>query len=358
MTLKSYQDQKAFEALKLAQLIAVGPFIFKAVASMFELGIMDILKEMEPTEFISKKEITKKVNASYYAVSILIDLAVAADIVVKNEKGEISPSKICYYLCNDKMTRVNFDFTNYVCYEGLNSLTESLKNSKAEGLKVFTQEYDTIYPFLSSLPPKAKEAWFGFDHYYSDHVFFDVLKVLFSIKKFKNIFDIGGNTGKFSLEATDFDEEVNVKIIDLPQQCATAQENIKKANKQDRISTFGVNILDKDTVLPKGADLIWMSQFLDCFSVEQIKHILTLAYDAMDENCTLVINEIFGDSQKNDIASLVIEATSLYFTALANGKSRFYHAEELISILEEVGFKLQKRIDGFGLGHTLLFVTK
>lgn len=44
MTLKSYQDQKAFDALKLAQLIAVGPFVFKAVASMFELGIMDILK--------------------------------------------------------------------------------------------------------------------------------------------------------------------------------------------------------------------------------------------------------------------------------------------------------------------------
>ena len=43
-----------------------------------------------------------------------------------------------------------------------------------------------------------KKSWFEFDHFYSDRCFEEVLKIIFE-NKINQIFDIGGNTGKFEL---------------------------------------------------------------------------------------------------------------------------------------------------------------
>ncbi|MGN1392477.1 MAG: methyltransferase [Succinivibrionaceae bacterium] len=357
MTIKNYNDISAVDALKKAQEYAVAPFIFQTIISMKRFGIFKMLSEVPFGTSFSKKEIAKECNISEYASSILVDMAVTADILIeKDEKYFLS--KVGFYLANDRMTNVNLDFSNDVCYLGLAELTSSLQKTTPEGLKVFTKEHDTIYPFLSSLPKDAKESWFAFDHFYSDHVFSTALEKIFAIKQFKHINDIGGNTGKFAIEATTYNKDVKVTIIDLPQQCVLAKDNSVKHGLADRIDTYGVNILDKGVTLPNDADLWWMSQFLDCFSEDQIKDILTLVYSSMKDTDTLIINEIFGDRQKNDIASMIVDANSLYFTALANGKSRFYHAREFLRIVEKVGFKVNQQIDHVGVGHTLLFLSK
>ena len=40
----------------------------------------------------------------------------------------------------------------------------------------------------------------------------------------------------------------------------------------------------KSNPFPKGYDAIWMSQFLDCFSEEEIVSILKRCYDALDDD--------------------------------------------------------------------------
>ncbi|MFL7049479.1 SAM-dependent methyltransferase, partial [Vibrio cyclitrophicus] len=64
--------------------------------------------------------------------------------------------------------------------------------------------------------------------------------------------------------------------------------------------------------------------------------------------------ELFWDAQKYDAASYSLNATSLYFTCLANGSSRFYRSEDFLEIVEEAGFEVVTRTDDIGLGHTLL----
>lgn len=358
MTQKNYNDISAVDALKTAQYLAVSPFIFQAVAAMKKKGLLSHFGKMSKNESVTKLELCEISGLNDYAVSVLIDLAVAADLVIRNDDNSFSPTKIIHYLANDRMTNVNFDFSSELCYEGLGYLTESLQTGTPKGLKVFTSSCSTIYPYLSSLPENARKAWFSFDHYYSDNVFSVMLPLVFKEKHFSHINDIGGNTGKFALAVAEYSKDTKVTIIDLPQQCELAKDNIRKQGLEDRIDTYPVNILEESAKLPNQGDLWWMSQFLDCFSMDQIEEILTMVYNAMSEDSMVAISEVFGDKQSNDIASLVIEANSLYFSSMANGVSRFYHSDEFVNLVEKIGFKVHRMMDHVGLAHTLLLLTK
>lgn len=362
MSINDYSEMKALDALEWANFIAVAPFVFQAVKSMQDLGILQELGKLKGDKRLTKAELAHSLNLKEYAVSILLDLAVVSRVVIGNDKDGYRLSKVGVFLLEDPMTKVNFNFTSDVCYEGLKELTTSLKEGRAAGLEVFTKDYKTIYPFLSSLPKKVQESWFAFDHFYSDHAFDKVIAKIFTLKpksSVKLVCDVGGNTGRFAKSMVNA-QGVDVCIIDLKEQCALANEAIKGTKYEGKITTKAVNILAQDVqdYLPKEGDIWFMSQFLDCFAKEQISYILDNVYRVMPKGAMLVINEVFGDRQENKVAKLVIEANSLYFTALANGVSRFYHADELLALLGKAGFKLLCSDDTLGMGHTVLFLSK
>jgi hypothetical protein len=97
-----------------------------------------------------------------------------------------------------------------------------------------------------------------------------------------------------------------------------------------------------------------MSQFLDCFSEEQIISILRRAVRAMSPSSTLCILELLWDRQPNEIAAFCLQQTSLYFTCIANGNSQMYHSSDLMRCLAESGLKVIEDRDQVGLYHTLL----
>ncbi len=113
-----------------------------------------------------------------------------------------------------------------------------------------------------------------------------------------------------------------------------------------------------DAPLPGEADIWWMSQFLDCFSPEQIITLLSNVAQVMKPGARLCILELFWDAQKFEAASFSLNASSLYFTCMANGNSRFYSVEKFYRYLEMAGFRVEQRHDNLGVGHTLLICQK
>ena len=67
------------------------------------------------------------------------------------------------------------------------------------------------------------------------------------------------------------DKEVEVTIVDLPQQLELMRRQTSGKEGADRIRGHAANLLDEACLLPADRhwDAIWMSQFLDCFSEEQ-----------------------------------------------------------------------------------------
>jgi hypothetical protein len=149
---------------------------------------------------------------------------------------------------------------------------------------------------------------------------------------------------------------VKVTILDLPQQIQMMQENIKDECGADRIDGLGINLLDENSQMPANRtfEAIWMSQFLDCFSEEQIVSILKRATKVMNENSRLFIMETLWDRQRFEPAALCLTLTSLYFTAIANGNSKMYHSEDMLKLIDLAGLQMENIHDYLGQGHSII----
>jgi hypothetical protein len=278
-------------------------------------------------------------------------MGLSMNLVWQNQNRYIL-DKIGHFLIHDNMTLRNLNFIHDICYKGLFELDESIKSGKPEGLKEFG-DWPTIYAGLQELPAQARKSWFEFDHFYSDQAFLKALPLVFKHHP-KHILDVGGNTGNWAFKCTEYDEQVEVTIMDLPGQLAVAKEQARKAGVLDRIHGFEVNLLDRNQHFFRGADTIWMSQFLDCFSKNEILSILERAAKAMNNQSRLFILETFWDRQPFEAGSYCVNATSLYFTSIANGNSRMYHSKDMIKLIQQAGLYVEQDTDNLGLAHTLL----
>jgi hypothetical protein len=100
-------------------------------------------------------------------------------------------------------------------------------------------------------------------------------------------------------------------------------------------------MLDETTAIPAGhIDVIWMSQFLDCFSPEEISRILGKVKAAAGPETDVYILEPFWDKQRFEAAAFSLQATSLYFTCMANGNSKMYRFDEFACLIEKAGFEI------------------
>jgi hypothetical protein len=344
------QDKiRAVDAKFEAQKIAFAPLAFQAVKAMFDLGLLQAVSDSGDNG-LTIEEAAKKKNVSLYAVNVLFEIALGMNIVKIKEEGNETRfvlGKIGWFLLEDEMTKVNFNFVNDVCYKGAFDLTESLKTGKPEGLKVFTTEKKTIYDALSTLPEKVKESWFAFDHFYSDIGFNEALPIVFSGKP-KKIIDIGGNTAKWAILCCRHDPQVEVAIVDLPGQTNVAQQNAAKEGFSNRISVVPCNVLDEKNEIPKDADIVWMSQFLDCFSLEDISRIMKKVKAASGKTTDVYIFEPFWDKQRFEAASYSLQATSLYFTCMANGCSKMYRYGEFADTVKNAGFDITNEYHNLG----------
>ena len=347
---KQYTQEQlsAQEAQHLAHEIAFAPIVFQVSRLMVKLGILEAL--FVHPEGLTQEEIAQQTNLSPYAVQVLLEASLSiGTVIVKEDRFVLT--KAGWFLLKDDAVRINMEFIHQVCYQGLFYMEEALKEGKPEGLKVFGN-WPTIYEGLSSLPQEAQEKWFAFDHYYSDNSFAEALEIVFANPVGK-LLDVGGNTGRWALQCVGYNPEVEVTIMDLPQQLALMQKATEGNKGAERIKQYPANLLDEQVVFPKGFDVIWMSQFLDCFSPEQVTHILRRAAQAMDSHTRLYILESYWDRQRHETGAYCLTQISLYFSVMANGNSKMYYSQDMIRCAEQAGLTIEKIYDDLGKGHSI-----
>ena len=351
------EQLSARDAQRQAEFIAWGPIVFQVSRLMIKFGILDMIRDSK--DGLTREEIVEATKLSDYAVKCLLEASLCiGTVLVDTETDKFTISKTGWFLLNDPATRVNIDFNHDVNYEGLFHLEEAFREGRPTGLEHFGS-WPTIYEGLSQLPPQVQKSWFGFDHFYSDSSFPEALKIIFDEHHVKSLYDVGGNTGKWALQCVGFDKDVQVTILDLPQQISMMKENVKGKDGAERISGYGINLLDEKALFPKregGLDAIWMSQFLDCFSMEQIVGILKRAKEAMTEDTRIYIMETLWDRQRFEPAAFCLTMTSIYFTALANGNSKMYNTADMEECIREAGLEIEQIHDHLGQGHSILVV--
>ncbi len=340
----------AFEAISQAQKLAFAPIAFQASVALQRLGILAAV-ESAKDEGVTALEIARRLSLPEYGVRVLLDMGLSIGLVWQRS-GRYVLDKVGHFLLNDTMTRVNVDFVADVCYDAMSSLQDSVEHSAPKGLTKFGN-WATLYEGLTRLPETTRSSWLNFDHFYSSNAFAEALPHVFATKP-RHLLDIGGNTGLWATACVERDETVEVTVVDLPDQARLTRERLSTSPHAARVRVTAVDLLDPAAILPSGADTIWMSQFLDCFSEQQAARILALAAAAMTPESSLFVMEPLCDRQPYDAASYSINATSLYFTCIANGVSRMFRSDDLLRLIREAGLTVVAEHDRLGRGQTLL----
>jgi len=349
----------ALEAQKHAYEIAFGPIVFQVSRLMCKFGIFKLLQDHR--DGLDYNALVEMTGLRKYAVQVLMESSLLIGSV-KLEQDRFFLTKTGYFLQNDEQIKIYMNLNHDVNYLGMFDLDQSLLTGKPAGLKNFGS-WKTIYEGLSQMNSRARKSWFAFDYYYSDRSFEEALKILFSaiVRKPRKILDIGGNTGHWAVRCVKWDPNVEVTVLDLPGQIDLLKKQVlQNPNLQgrERIHTVEMDILKEDSRIPEGYDVIWMSQFLDCFSKENIVTILKKVSSAMTADSRLYIMDLLWDRQRFQTAAFCLTQISLYFAAIANGESKMYHTQDLVQCIDEAGLKVETMHDHFEGYHTLLSVKK
>lgn len=353
------QKKTAIQALADAQFIAFAPYVFQNSILLRDWGILTAVEACRQTG-ISLEELGAQFpQYSHYALRVLVEGGLGIGLLYLDEQRRYHLSKTGHFFLNDKMTIANTDFMRDVCLPGANDLGAALEQGKPVGLRHFG-DWPTVYDGLSQLPKEVQTSWFKFDHFYSDNAFPIALEYIFNNGHSpKKLLDIGSNTGKWALAALAFNPDFHIGLADLPGQLNMAKRNLQQAGyDESRFSLHVHNVLDNSLALPLGYDTIWMSQFLDCFSDEEIIGILRKCHAALPPDGYVVINETFWDLQRFPASAFSLQMTSLYFTSMANGNSQMYDSRVFLKLIDDAGFKVIDQVDHIGMGHTLLRLKK
>ena len=321
----SKEHLTAREAQAKAEWIAWGPIVFQVSRLMKKFGIFEMLRNSD--NGMTEAEVAKEANISGYAAKVMLEASLCiGTVLIDTETDRYTLSKTGWCFITDRATDVNTEFNHDVNYEGWFHLEESLKEGRPAG-----------------------------DHFYSDSSFQQALEIVFANKP-KTLLDVGGNTGRWALQCVGYDKDVQVTIVDLPQQLEMMRQATAGQPGADRIDDYGMNLLDASKPFPtdKHYDVIWMSQFLDCFGEDEIVSIVSRAAKIMDGNSRLYIMETLWDRQRFETAAFCLTMTSLYFTAMANGNSKMYHSDDMTRLVEKAGLQVETIHDNLGQGHSIM----
>ena len=342
--------QSAFDARFDAQKIAFGPVVFQCVRYAWKRGILQAVADAGDTGR-SIADLAAQGGWSAYVLKIVLETCLSAGVVYLDD-GRYVLDKAGFCILTDPITQVNIDFNHDVCYQALFDLERTLDAERPLGLNVFG-DWPTLYEGLAQLPEPARTSWLAFDHYYSDVSFPAILPDVFATAP-RKLMDIGANTGKFALAALGYDAAVELHAVDLPGQLAVLDANLAAGGVRERAVLHPTDMLDDAAALPGGMDLVWMSQFLSCFSEDAIASIFRRVATALAPRGQVLVMDTFWDRQRYDIASYCLINTSPYFNNLASGNSKVYESDDYIRLARAAGLELRTVRDGIGYCHSLL----
>jgi ubiquinone/menaquinone biosynthesis C-methylase UbiE len=340
----------AYDALAEAQRIAYAPIAFQACRVLRDSGVLEAILRSGPAG-MTLHEVAASVSLPRYGIKVLLESGLGTGLFYLDGDRFVA-TKLGHFMLHDPMTRVNMDVVHQICYRGMFDLDEAIRQGKPAGLQTLG-DWKTLYEGLSGLAPQARESWLAFDHYYSDLAFPAALPLVFAARP-KRLLDVGGNTGRWAVRCAEFDPEVRVTIADLPQQLEPARETIRRRRLEECVSLVAIDVLDESAAFPGEYDAVWMSQFLDCFSEQQIVSILRRAHRSLAPGGALYVLDLFWDRQPNETAAFCLLQTSLYFACIANGNSQMYHSADIMRCIEESGLAVVEQHDQVGPYHTLL----
>lgn len=283
-----------------------------------ELGIFNIIGDSPKTS----KDIAQKAECNEKAMERLLNSLVSIKLLEKSgskfANSEISSEYLVY---GSSEYLGNMDFKIHLL-ESWNSLTESIKKG---GPVVF-----------SSLNEKS-DSWiksYAMSFHWKSTLEAPGIINRIPLKGVKNVLDLGGGTGQYSVEMLRTKPDIRAVVFDIPRITDIARENIGSHGYADNIDVVEGDFT-KDN-LGKGYDLVFVSYVLNEFSIWDNMNLFRRIYESLNYDGYVVINEVIIDDDRVNPQKSALLSLNLLVNTL-NGD--VYTETDVWVILKEAWFR-------------------
>ena len=237
----------------------------------------------------------------------------------------------------------------HVNYRPMAWFYDSLKAGTNVGLrKEIPGDGATLYERLA-LNPQLETTFHNMMGSVSRLVAADLVQRL-DLSGYTHLLDVGGGTAVNATYLARRWPNLRVTIIDLPTIAATANEKIAAAGLAEQVTAVGLDVFRDE--FPRGCDAVLFGHFLEIWSVERNRALVTKAARAVDPGAGVfvVTPGANDDGTGPDLAA----ALSAYFLTVASGEGMVYTGAEYEEWLLDAGFEPTGRLVVGNLGDIVI----
>jgi SAM-dependent methyltransferase len=150
----------------------------------------------------------------------------------------------------------------------------------------------------------------------------------------RRLLDLGGGAGTYAIAFCQANPELTAVLFDLPGPLALAQQLVSAAVLTDRISLLAGDF--RRDALPRGFDLVLLSNILHGQSAETNQHTLSEVYDALEPEGELILRDVLMNEDRTSPAFGALFAVNLL---LHSTSGRCYTLREVSGWLAKAGFR-------------------
>ena len=168
----------------------------------------------------------------------------------------------------------------------------------------------------------------------------DAIADVISIQNFRNMLDIGCGPATYALAFSQRNPDLHATLIDLEPNLQYARERITGSMGKERIKTISCQVLEDD-IPGSGYDLVFISNLIHIYDKEEVRNILTKAWDVLNASGSMVIHDyIRGVTGSRPHFTSLFDLTMF----LGTPRGRCYDRKELEVILDQLGARKQSFI--------------
>ncbi|MFF7451882.1 MULTISPECIES: methyltransferase [unclassified Streptomyces] len=318
----------------------VGPSRFMTLMSVFELGIVDQLRD-KPGQ--TATELGAAVGAKPDAVEQLLFLLVKEGFIAHDQdSGAYTLDALAAVAESDLQRALSYmNLIKVTALRQLFYLTESARTGKTVGLQKLYGVEGTLYDAVAD-HSDLNDSWLKLMNQVTANIdpwFFANI----DIPAGAQVLDLAGNTGLGAIHTYQHKASPGLRVttFDLPDKQTEALANFKAHGLEEHLSFIGGNVFDQ---IPTGYDVVLIKHFLDMFDKDDVVTILTGVHEALKPGGEVnILVPVYPEDIK-DTDNYNVDFFPAFFIGAAMGQGGPQKLSVYQSWLEEAGFKVTKAI--------------
>lgn len=285
-----------------------------------DLGVFGKLAELKRA---NAETLAKGLNLDLGGTRLLLDACVAVGLAEKEDgiyrNSPVSESFLVPGKPGDLSGALRYNRDVYQAWGNLATMVQTGKPVEKPELHL-GDDTDRTRTFVMSMHGRAM--WIG-----------RIVVPLINLQHCRNLLDIGGGPGTFSVLFAQAYPELSCTVLDLPAVVSIAEELIEQQGMSGRVQTVPGDY--HNTEFPNGNDVVIIFGVLHQESPESIQDILSRAHQALIPGGLIFILDMMTDKSHTAPKFSALFAVNM---ALTTERGWVFSDEELCTWLAQAGF--------------------